>query len=68
MQFNAIIYTWAGAHDMHVSPIKVMGVNFPDNVSDSLANHNTPAQTNHSEPTACRKSTARSGDRERGLQ
>jgi len=31
----------------------VMGVNLPDNVSDSLANHNTPAQTNQSELTAC---------------
>jgi len=38
---------------MHVSPVKVMGVNLPDNVSYSLANHNTPAQTNQSEPTAC---------------
>jgi len=27
------------------SPVKVMGVNFPYNVSYSLANHNTPAQT-----------------------
>jgi len=38
---------------MHVSPVKVMGVNLLDNVSDSLANHNTPGQTNQSEPTAC---------------
>jgi len=38
---------------MHISPVKVMGVNLPDNVSDSLANHNTPAQTNQSELTAC---------------
>ena len=35
---------------MPVSPVKVIGVNLPDNVSDSLANHNTPAQTNQSEP------------------
>ncbi len=50
LQFDTIIYFWTGAR---VSPVKVMGVNLPDNVSDSLANHNTPAQTNQSEPTAC---------------
>jgi len=34
-------------------PVKVMGVNLLDNVHYSLANLNTPAQTNQSEPTAC---------------
>jgi len=30
-----------------------MGVKYPNNVHYSLANHNTPAQINQSEPTAC---------------
>ena len=41
-----------GTH-MQLSLGKVMGVNLPDNVSDSLANHNIPGQTNQSEHTVC---------------
>jgi len=45
------MYIWQ--EHMQLSPIKVMGVKFPDNVQYSLANHNTQAQTNKSELIAC---------------